>query len=274
MKENNLTLKLYKIAGNIMKDALDGWHEKEGYFSYSSKLQESFSDSFRELYLKRIENNYLWDYCSIDTYKEEYFKNLKSFTSKFKVGEEKYIIHKKTELNKFSLSKEEYKSWENAENRFYLKNIHNRLFIFFFNDRIDTELYYPNHFILNIFIENGLLTLINDTYNDKVRFLDSRNKESKKGKTDEEIEHLKIFYHTESNALFKELLEKIGNTYSDITFIYRKLLDDNIIRQESEQAFRLWLNKYYDRNIDTKLQQLSHVSHKNRLEKYNEIVEK
>lgn len=219
---------------------------------------EDYEGLFKKLYLQSKEDNFFWEYCPLEVYKSTFIQR-----------KSKYLVDLNNEPDEIDFIERELK---------VLKSINIHLNVC----TSDPYLYISIPFVTEIFdiincddqiilFDENLAKSIELGTNKKIDFLEVKKKENE-GILSQENPHPKIFMNLKSYELFRYLIEYIGQKKSDIAWIYRAMLHDNFIHQQSESAFRKWLFDEKIINLEKKIPQLDHYKKAERQKMYLESL--
>lgn len=241
------------------------WHSKQPIQSFSDRI----NNRINQLLIQSKKDCFYWQFCSVEVYKSTFNQRLERFLSNNTdrniidfMGKEKQDLERSfnIELN----YPEPIRTESSNEKKILFFNIYEE------NEVKERELniapYFPMDFIETRYYNEIITNQIN-----KIEFLELKAQEIISSET-EPNPHRKIFVDKKSFECFKLLTENIGTKHADISFIYRSMLADSYIHQESEGAFNRWINTEMKIPIDSRLQQRERVAISKRKNIYKLIL--
>lgn len=216
-----------------------------------------FSKTFTELLHQSTNDNFFWQYCNCEIYKNHYSERKEVYFKRYQdANEEDFIKEEKYFINKCYIY--EVEDDKHELETFILEN--------------------QKEVVLTGTLDNETLKQIGFSQKCKIKFLDDKQYGNlfNSSVLSSENPHSRIFKSINAFNLFEslkeELIKNASTILADMSFIFRAMHKDKFIYDDiKESAFRTWLNEEYQIDLDNKLKLYDYCKTPHKISNYGLI---
>jgi len=229
-------------------------------------IKNQFKSCFSDLFHRSKQDSFFWTYCPSQVYVTQFNDRLDHFLYKEpEKCELDFIENEIVEINSSFCDEKEFEQPDGDLFKYGDKELRHYIQV---TEKFGNNFGFIPDFIKLDFLDDEMVRRVIATQYKKLEYLRSRLSVAN-SKNQSTNPHPSIFQSRQTFELFESLLERIGKSHSDISFIYRSLVEDNFIHQKSVSEFSNWLEKYYSIGFKARLQQKSHVDTYHRKDIYH-----